>query len=126
MFASCQLMGMNLGFPDVIVSPVGVPVPCPNTSMGMATAPFCPTILFCCGPAHNLTHPVTVSLGDAPGVGVASGIIMGPTRPMTGAFTILLQGAPATRMTTVNIQNNTNAPGMRLVPSQPKILLLAP
>ena len=51
---------------------------------------------------------------------------MGPTRPLTGAFTILMDGAPATRMTTVNIQNNTNAPGMRIVPSQPKVLLLAP
>lgn len=126
MFASCQLMGVNLGFPDVIITPPGVPVPCPNTSLGPATAPFCPTILICGGPAHNLLHPVTVSLGDAPGAGVASGIIMGPTRPLTGAFTILMQGAPATRMTTVNIQNNTNCPGIRIAPSQPKVLLLAP
>jgi hypothetical protein len=126
MFASCQLMGTNLGAPDVIISPVGVPAPCPNTSLGPATAPFCPTILICGGPAHNLTHPVVLSLGDVPVAGVASGMIMGPTRPLTGAFTILMQGAPATRMSTVNIQNNTNCPGARIVPSQPKVLLLAP
>ena len=126
MFASCQLMGMNLGFPDVIITPPGAPAPCPNTAMGPATAPFCPTILICGGPAHNLTHPVTVSLGDVPGVAAASGIIMGPTRPLTGAFTVLMQGAPATRMTTVNIQHNTNCPGARIVPSQPRVLILAP
>ncbi len=127
MFASCQLMGMNLGFPDVCLTPpVPVPIPYPNISMGPLTAPFCVNILIVGGPAHNLTHPVTVSLGDAPGAGVASGIIMGPTRPLTGAFTVLMMGAPATRMSTINIQNNTNCPGMRIVPSQPKVLLLAP
>jgi hypothetical protein len=130
MFASCQLMGMNLGFPDVCLTPMPVPtpIPYPNISMGPLTAPFCVNILLVGGPAHNLTQPVTLSLGDCPGVatGVASGTVMAPTRPVTGAFTILMDGAPATRMTTVNIQNNTNAPGMRIVPSQPKVLLLAP
>ncbi len=129
MFASCQVSGMNLGFPDVCLTPpVPVPVPYPNTSNGPLTAPFCVTILIVGGPAHNLTHPVTVSLGDCPGVatGVASGTVMGPTRPLTGAFTVLMGGAPATRMTTVNIQNSTNSPGMRIVPSQAKVLILAP
>ena len=45
---------------------------------------------------------------------------------VTGAFTVLLHAAPATRMTTINIQNSTNCPGIRLVPSQPKVLVLAP
>jgi hypothetical protein len=48
------------------------------------------------------------------------------TRPLTGAFTTVMDGAPATRLTTINIQNNTNAPGMRIVPSQPVVLRLAP
>jgi hypothetical protein len=121
---------MNLGFPDVCLtpSPAPVPVPYPNISNGPLTAPFCVNILIVGGPAHNLTQAVTLSNGDNPGVatGVASGTVMGPTRPVTGAFTILMDGAPATRMTTVNIQNNTNAPGMRLVPAQPKVLLLSP
>ncbi|MFO0554798.1 MAG: PAAR-like domain-containing protein [Polyangiaceae bacterium] len=133
MFASTQMMGMNLAFPDVCLTPAPpapapVPLPYPNTSMGPTTAPFCPNILFVAAPAHNLTHPVVVSLGDTTGAigGVASGTCMNNTRPMTGAFTVLLSGAPATRMTTINIQNSTNAPGMRIVPSQPKILILAP
>jgi hypothetical protein len=71
-------------------------------------------------------QPVVMSLGDCPGValGVASGSVMGPTRPVTGAFTILMDGAPATRMTTINIQNSTNCPGMRIAPSQPNVLVL--
>jgi len=39
---------------------------------------------------------------------------------------VLLKGMPATRMTSVSLQNSTNAPGCRLVPSQVKILMLAP
>jgi hypothetical protein len=133
MFASTQLMGMNMGFPDVCLtpappSPSPIPIPYPNIAMAPLTAPFCPNIILVGAPAHNLTHPVTVSLGDTTGIlgGVASGTDMNETHPMTGAFTVLLSGAPATRMTTVNIQNSTNCPGMRIVPSQPKVILLAP
>jgi hypothetical protein len=129
MFASCQIMGMNLGFPDVCLTPPAeAPVPYPNISMSELTAPFCANILIAGGPAHNLIDPVDLSLGDCPGIetGVASGTVMAPTRPLTGAFTILMDGAPATRMTTINIQNSTNCPGMRIVPSQPVVVLLAP
>jgi len=129
MFASTQMGGLNLGLPDVCLTPpVPVPVPYPNLSMGPLTVPFCPNILFVGAPAHNLTHPVVFSLGDTTGIigGVASGTDMNMTHPVTGAFTVLLTGAPATRMTTINIQNSTNCPGMRIVPSQPKVLVLAP
>ena len=66
--------------------------------------------------------------GDNAGVamGVASGTVMGPARHLTGAFTVLVGGMPATRMTSVALQNSTNCPGVRLVPSQVKVLLLAP
>lgn len=133
MFASTQMGGMNLGFPDVCLTPAPpapapVPLPYPNTSQGMMTAPPVFTVLMAGTPCHNLTSTVPASMGDNPGLatGVASGTVMLTTRPVTGAFTILVQGAPATRMTTINIQNNTNCPGARIVPSQPKVLLLAP
>jgi hypothetical protein len=66
--------------------------------------------------------------GDNAGVsmGVASGRVMGPSRHLTGAFTVLFEGMPASRMTSASIQNGTNAPGMRMVPSQTKVILLAP
>jgi hypothetical protein len=66
--------------------------------------------------------------GDNAGVatGVASGPVMGPRRHVTASFTVLVGGAPATKLTSVAIQNNTNCPGARIVPSQVKVLLLAP
>lgn len=51
---------------------------------------------------------------------------MGPKRAVTGAFTCLLVGLPTQRLTSVNIQNNTNCPGVHAVPSQVKVLVLSP
>ena len=51
---------------------------------------------------------------------------MGPSRHLTGAFTVLLNGMPASRVTSTSLQNSTNCPGVRVVPSQTIVLLLAP
>jgi hypothetical protein len=71
---------------------------------------------------------VPLTNGDNAGVatGVASGTVMGPSRHLTGAFTHLVGGMPVTRMTSMSLQNSTNAPGCRLAPSQVKVLVLAP
>lgn len=131
MFANCQMMGTDTGFPDVCLtpSPAGpVPIPYPNIGMGPTAIPSCVNVLFMGTPAHNMATTIPMSNGDNAGValGVASGLVMGPVRHMTAAFTCLVGGMPGTRMTSVAIQNNTNCPGVRVVPSQPKILLLAP
>jgi len=130
MFANCQMMGTDLGFPDVCLtpSPAGpVPIPYPNIAMGPTAIPNVPTILFMGAPAHNLATTIPMTNGDNAGLatGVASGTVMMSSRHLTGAFTVLLKGMPASRMTSVSLQNSTNCPGVRLVPSQPKILLLA-
>jgi hypothetical protein len=39
---------------------------------------------------------------------------------------VLVTGTPGTKLTSVALQNSTNCPGMRIVPSQTKVLLLAP
>ncbi len=130
MFANSQMMGMDIGFPDVCLTPMPAPtpVPYPNIAFGPMAVPAAYKVLFMCTPAHNLLSTPVLSVGDNPGVatGVASGTVMGPTRHVTGSFTTLLGGIPATRMTSVGIQNNTNCPGCRIVPSQIKVLLLAP
>jgi hypothetical protein len=130
MFANSQMMGIDLGFPDVCLTPTPapVPVPYPNIAAGPMGVPAAYKVLFMCTPAHNMSTTVVMTNGDNTGValGVASGMVMGPSRHLTAAFTVLVGGIPGTRMTSVALQNSTNCPGMRLVPSQVKVLLLAP
>jgi hypothetical protein len=131
MFANTQMMGMDMGFPDVCLTPAGpvvVPVPYPNIAMGPTAIPNQTTVMIMAMPAHNLGTTTPLTNGDNAGVGtgVASGTVMGPSRHLTGSFTVLFEGMPATRLTSMSLQNSTNTPGARLVPSQPVVLLLAP
>lgn len=130
MFANSQMMGMDIGFPDVCLTPMPlpVPIPYPNFGLGPLALLFSPKVLWMCMPAHNMATTIVLTFGDLPGVmlGIASGMIMGPARHLTASFTVLVTGLPGTKMTSIALQNLTNCPGMRLVPSQPKVLLLAP
>ena len=130
MFANTQMMGMSLHFPDVCLTPTPapVPIPYPNIEMGPTAVPNVFNVLIMCAPAHNMLTTTPLTNGDNAGInmGVASGLVMGPSRHLTAMFTLLVGGAPATRMTSVSLQNSTNCPGMRLVPSQVKVLLLGP
>ena len=104
-----------------------VPVPYPNIATGTMAIPNVLNILFDATPAHNMATTIPLTNGDNAGLntGVASGTVMGPSRHLTGAFTVLIKGMPATRMTSMSLQNSTNAPGCRLAPSQTRILMLA-
>jgi hypothetical protein len=122
-------MGIDIGFPDVCLTPpIPVPIPYPNIALGPMGVPAVYNVLFMCAPAHNMSTTIVMTNGDNTGImlGVASGTVMGPARHLTAAFTVLVGGMPATRLTSVALQNSTNCPGMRLVPSQIKVLLLAP
>lgn len=130
MFANTQMMGIDMGLPDVCMtpSPAPVPVPYPNIAAGPMGVPAVYNVLFMAAPAHNLATTIPLTNGDNAGValGVASGTVMGPSRHLTGAFSVLIRGMPASRLTSVSLQNSTNCPGMRVVPSQVKVLMLAP
>jgi hypothetical protein len=132
MFANSQMMGVDFAFPDVCLTPAPpappVPLPYPNFAAGPMGSPPATKILFMCAPAHNMGTVIRRTDGDNLGVstGVASGTVMGSSRHLTAAFTVLLLGKPATRLTSVSLQNSTNIPGARIAPSQTKVLLLAP
>lgn len=130
MFANCQLMGVDLAFPDVCLTPTPTPtpIPYPDVAMGPTAIPNAYNILLMGMPAHNMATVTPLTNGDNVGIatGVASGTVMGPSRHITAAFTVLFKGTPATRLTSVSLQNSTNMAGMRTVPSQLKVLLLAP
>jgi hypothetical protein len=133
MFANTQMGGVNTAFPDVCLtpappSPVPVPLPYPNIAAGPMGVPAVYHVLFMAAPAHNMGTVIPLSNGDNTGVGtgVASGMVMGPSRHLTGAFTVLIGGMPATRLTSVSLQNSTKIPGAQLAPCQTKVLLMAP
>ncbi|MEZ4445447.1 MAG: DUF4150 domain-containing protein [Polyangiaceae bacterium] len=132
MFANSQMGGMDFGFPDVCLTPPPapgppVPVPYPEIGMGPMATPAQTKVLFACTPAHNLATSIPQTNGDNVAVaGVASGTVMAASRPLTGAFTVLVVGAPVSRLTSANLQNSTNRPGARIVPSQTKVLVAAP
>ncbi|MBI4703787.1 MAG: DUF4150 domain-containing protein [Deltaproteobacteria bacterium] len=130
MFANTQMCGIDMGFPDVCLTPtpVPVPIPYPNIAAGPMGVPAVYNCLITGAPAHNMATTVPLTNADNAGVamGVASGLVMGPARHLTASFTVLIGGLPATKMTSVALQNSTNCPGMRIVPSQPHVLLLSP
>ena len=131
MFANTQMMGMDMGFPDVCETPTPagpIPIPYPNIAMGPTAIPTAPNILVLAMPIHNLATEIVLTNGDNAGLamGLASGTVMGPSKHLTGAFTVLMDGMPVSRMTSVALQNSTNCPGVRLVPSQPTMLILSP
>ena len=56
-----------------------------------------------------------VGRGGTPGG--MSGTVMGPARHVTAASTVLMGGMPATRLTSMSMQNSTNVAGCRIAPA---------
>lgn len=122
--ASNKGPGMNMGFPDVCLTPAApspVPIPYPNMGMHAMAAPFVPTILLSMMPALNMGSMIPMTMGDEPGVA-------NPMFKQTGMFTmgspkVLLQGMPAITLTSMTTGNNMNNPvGMVAVPGAVNVL----
>ncbi len=133
MFHSTMMGGMSLGFPDTCNTPgpTGVmPIPYPNISVGPTCIPptASMTVLTMGTPSFNQATEVPMTNGDNAGVamGVASGMVMGPQEHTLGSLTILTGGSPSQRMTSITGHNgmSENCPGITLVPSQIKVLVL--
>jgi len=131
MLAKTSAGGMCMAFPNVCLTPTPagpVPIPYPNIALDPTDVAFVPTVLLTCTPAHTLATKPILTNGDNAGVamGVASGTVMGPANTVTGAFTCIVGGMPLARLTSVTLQNSTNAPGMKIVPSVTNVVVLAP
>lgn len=127
MFANIIAIVINLAFPDVCLTPpFGIPVPYPNITISFMHIPSQFRVIIGGGLAENLLTQGTVSLGDFPGVmlGVASGMVAGPDRPILGSFKTLFGVAFATRLTSLHLQNLTNTVGVSISPAQIRVMVL--
>src|SRR5580698_10169169 len=122
MLAQTSAGGTCIAFPDVCLTPAPpapapVPIPYPNVGLDPTNVGFVPHVLMTCAPAHSMSTRAPMTGGDTAGVatGVASGTVMGPARTLTAAFTVLVGGMPLARLTSITVQNSTNAPGAKLV-----------
>lgn len=131
MFATTQSGGRHVAMPDVCLTPTphGAPVPvaycnAANPAMGVSAAEH---VLFCNAPAHHLGTSVPITQGSEAGRGrgVTSKTVMGGSRALTAASTVLTDGIPAARLGSVTLANSTNCPGATIAPSQLKVVLLA-
>jgi carboxyl-terminal processing protease len=96
--ASNSGLGMNDGFPDVCLTPVGpvpVPVPYPNMAMHATAVPFAPNVLISFVPGLNMGAETPMTLGDQAGV---DSPFMGPGRFTMGNPTVLINALPAVNM----------------------------
>jgi carboxyl-terminal processing protease len=111
--------GMNMGFPDVCLTPAGpavVPIPYPNMAMHATAAPFAPNVLLSMMPALNLGSIIPMTLGDQPGV--ANPLYMQMGQFTMGDPAVMINGLPGVTLTSPTSGNMmNNAVGMVQVPS---------
>jgi len=128
MFANSQSGGFDLCALDLCKTPpLGLPVVYANTTSGMQALPNVLTIFYGGGFVHNVNTHIPISSGDELGLmgGVVSGTVKGCSRHQTGSRSVIIQGAGITRMGTLSLANNMNGVGVRIIPSQTKIVILA-
>lgn len=113
--------GMSMAVPDVCMTPpFAIPAPFPNAAMNATAVPAYYTIMINMQPELNMGGMCATSSGDEGGSmgGVASGIFMGPCRPVMGSTCYYVGGMPSWLLTRPTLQNMTNSPGISQVPSQ--------
>lgn len=123
--SSNQGVGMDIGFPDVCLTPAApspVPIPYPNLGSNSMALPFTPTILLSFCPGHNQSAKAMMTNGDNGGVAHSSCMMSGSNT--LGNPRILLQGMPAETLCNPMTGNNYNcALDAKLVPSATNCLM---
>jgi carboxyl-terminal processing protease len=119
MLASNNGVGMNIGFPDVCLTPAApapIPIPYPNLAMNAMAVPFSPNIFVGFMPSVTMASTIPMTNGDE--AGVAHPLFKQMGMYTMGNPTILVNCVPAINMlcpTTGNMMNNPV--GAALVPS---------
>lgn len=129
MFANTQQGGIDFAFSDTLLTPMPplIPLPYTNVAQGSGAVNAASHVLIQGMPVHTMRTVIPISDGANAGVaGVSSGTVRAASRAVTGAESVLVDGSPVTRLTSLTTQNATNANGARIVPSQTKVLILAP
>ena len=123
MFANNNLGVMSLGFPDVCIVGI-IPVPEVNIDFSITNIPTVFNVLYGGGLVENLITISVLSTADV-GIGVVSGMCMGPKRSFLGSFKLLVGAIFVSRTTSKNSQNGINTLGTCLVPTQFRVLVLS-
>ncbi|WP_438006539.1 S41 family peptidase [Sorangium sp. So ce321] len=117
--ASNNGAGMNIGFPDVCLTPVGpvlVPIPYPNFALNAMAVNFSVKVKVAMMNALNLGTTIPMTFGMEPGV--AHPLYMDIGAYVTGNAKVIIEGLPAINLTCRTIGNaGNNAVGAVLVPS---------
>lgn len=130
MYANTSGGGTNQATVDVCNTPSSsgvTPITYTNTSQGSGGTNVATNILINGMTAHNMGTSISTSNGDEAGVsgGVVSGTFINSTRFTSGSYTVLFGSSPATKLTSVTIQNSTNSVGATISPAQTVVLLLS-
>jgi carboxyl-terminal processing protease len=111
-------VGMNIGFPDICVTPVGpvpTPMPYPNMAMNATAAPFSLTVMLSMVPALNMISEIPMTLGDQAGTLSPNS---GPGRFTMGNPMVLIEEMPGINLLCPTTGNDMINPlGAVLVPS---------
>ena len=119
-----------MAMPDVCLTPAPpappVPVPYPNIGMPAMANPVTSKVMIGGMPALTKASKIQPTNGDQAGVsqGVASGKIMGPAEIIQGSSKVKLEGNPAVYLGNPTKQNDGNAVGSILAPSQTTVMIM--
>lgn len=130
MFALTMAGGQCMATPDVCKVPTpGGPVPTPFPNIGMppmATSPAT-KVLVSGMPALTKESKIPLTNGDEAGAagGVVSSKIMGQAEFIMGSMKVKFGGQFAVRLSDPTKQNDGNAVGSVLAPSQSKVMVMS-
>ncbi|HAJ26544.1 MAG TPA: type VI secretion protein [Syntrophus sp. (in: bacteria)] len=130
MFAVTKENGQLMAMPDVCLTPAPpappIPVPYPNVGMPQMGNPVTTKVLINGMPALTKASKISPTNGDQGGVnqGAVSGKIMGPAEFVMGSTKVKLEGNPAVFLGNMTKQNDGNAVGSVLAPSQNKVMIM--